>query len=82
MLKIVQHNWAPEQGNTCANDAWSVSSNKYLHVCYMTLLGRRAACGVDSEFAVGRPKECTCETLLPEAAGLDAGAFPFRGLML
>ena len=56
MLKIVQQNWAPEQGNTCANDAWSVSSNKYLHVCYMTLL--------------------------PEAAGLDAGAFPFRGLML
>ena len=50
MLKIVQQNWAPEQGNTCANDAWSVSNNKYLHVCYMTLLGRRAACGVDSEF--------------------------------
>ena len=45
-----------------------------------------SSCGLWSWFrvsiAVGRPKECTCETLLPEAAGLDAGAFPFRGLML
>ena len=49
----------------------------------MLFLSRHAACGVDSGFrqrwAAGQSKGRTCETLFTEAAGLDAGAFPFRG---